>query len=77
MKLPRDLDGNQLAQAFSKFSYEITRQTGSRICQNPIAPIRLPPPRLADHLAGKPQVELFFFCPLLQNSVERLAVFGL
>ncbi len=31
MKLPRDLDGNQLAQALSKFGYEIIRQTGSHI----------------------------------------------
>ena len=31
MKLPRDLDGNQLTQALSKFGYEIIRQTGSHI----------------------------------------------
>ncbi|MEX0269730.1 type II toxin-antitoxin system HicA family toxin [Leptolyngbyaceae cyanobacterium UHCC 1019] len=31
MKLPRDLDGNQLAKALSKFGYEIIRQTGSHI----------------------------------------------
>ena len=31
MKLPRDLDGNQLAQALSNFGYEIIRQTGSHI----------------------------------------------
>jgi len=31
MKLPRDLDGNQLAQALSKFGYKIIRQTGSHI----------------------------------------------
>jgi predicted RNA binding protein YcfA (HicA-like mRNA interferase family) len=31
MKLPRDLDGSQLAQALSKCGYKITRQTGSHI----------------------------------------------
>jgi predicted RNA binding protein YcfA (HicA-like mRNA interferase family) len=31
MKLPRDLDGNQLAQALDKFGYEIICQTGSHI----------------------------------------------
>ncbi len=31
MKLPRDLDGNQLAQALSKFGYKIIRQTGNHI----------------------------------------------
>lgn len=31
MKLPRDLDGSQLAKALNKFGYKITRQTGSHI----------------------------------------------
>jgi predicted RNA binding protein YcfA (HicA-like mRNA interferase family) len=31
MKLPRDLHGSQLAQALSKFGYEVIRQTGSHI----------------------------------------------
>ncbi|XHX80757.1 MAG: type II toxin-antitoxin system HicA family toxin [Stenomitos frigidus ULC029] len=31
MKLPRDLDGSQLAQALNKLGYKIIRQTGSHI----------------------------------------------
>jgi predicted RNA binding protein YcfA (HicA-like mRNA interferase family) len=31
MKLPRDIDANQLAQALKKLGYQATRQTGSHI----------------------------------------------
>jgi predicted RNA binding protein YcfA (HicA-like mRNA interferase family) len=31
MKLPRDLSGNDLAKALSKFGYELDHQTGSHI----------------------------------------------
>jgi len=31
MKLPRDLKGNELAQALKVFGYQVTRQTGSHI----------------------------------------------
>lgn len=30
-KLPRNLSGTQLAKEFSKFGYQITRQTGSHL----------------------------------------------
>ena len=31
MRLPRDLSGNDLAQALHKLGYSITRQTGSHL----------------------------------------------
>ena len=31
MRLPRDLSGNDLAQALRKLGYQVTRQTGSHI----------------------------------------------
>jgi predicted RNA binding protein YcfA (HicA-like mRNA interferase family) len=31
VRLPRDLSGNDLARALRKFSYEVTRQTGSHM----------------------------------------------
>ena len=31
MKLPRDLNGENLAKLLKKYGYEITRQTGSHI----------------------------------------------
>ena len=31
MKLPRDVDGRQLAKALTALGYEVTRQTGSHI----------------------------------------------
>lgn len=31
MRLPRDLSGNDLAQALGKLGYQVTRQTGSHI----------------------------------------------
>jgi predicted RNA binding protein YcfA (HicA-like mRNA interferase family) len=31
MKLPRDIDANQLAQALKQLGYQTTRQTGSHI----------------------------------------------
>ncbi len=31
MRLPRDLSGSDLAQAFRKFGYSITRQSGSHL----------------------------------------------
>ena len=31
MKLPRDVDGAQLARALRRLGYEVTRQTGSHI----------------------------------------------
>ncbi len=31
MKLPRDVDGTRLASCLRRFSYQITRQTGSHI----------------------------------------------
>jgi predicted RNA binding protein YcfA (HicA-like mRNA interferase family) len=31
MKLPRDIDANQLAQALKQLGYQATRQTGSHI----------------------------------------------
>jgi predicted RNA binding protein YcfA (HicA-like mRNA interferase family) len=31
MRLPRDLSGNDLAQALCKLGYQVTRQTGSHI----------------------------------------------
>ena len=31
MKLPRDLSGDELVKALSRFGYKITRQTGSHI----------------------------------------------
>ena len=31
MKIPRDINGRELARALRKFGYEITRQTGSHI----------------------------------------------
>ena len=31
MRIPRDIDGVQLAQRLSRFGYAITRQTGSHI----------------------------------------------
>jgi predicted RNA binding protein YcfA (HicA-like mRNA interferase family) len=38
MKLPRDVSGNQLAQALASLGYRVTRQTGSHIrltCDEP------------------------------------------
>lgn len=31
MKLPRDLSGDELAQALAKLGYEVTRQSGSHL----------------------------------------------
>jgi predicted RNA binding protein YcfA (HicA-like mRNA interferase family) len=31
LKLPRDLSGNELARLLRRYSYEITRQTGSHL----------------------------------------------
>lgn len=31
MKLPRDIDGEELARVLDKYGYKITRQTGSHI----------------------------------------------
>lgn len=31
MRLPRDIDGTELAKALSKVGYEVTRQSGSHI----------------------------------------------
>ena len=31
MKLPRDLSGEELARSLRKYSYEVTRQTGSHM----------------------------------------------
>jgi predicted RNA binding protein YcfA (HicA-like mRNA interferase family) len=31
MRLPRDLSGNDLAQALRKLGYQVTRQTGSHV----------------------------------------------
>ena len=31
MKLPRDIDGDELARVLDKYGYKITRQTGSHI----------------------------------------------
>jgi predicted RNA binding protein YcfA (HicA-like mRNA interferase family) len=31
MKLPRDLDGDRLAEALTAFGYRVTRQTGSHM----------------------------------------------
>jgi predicted RNA binding protein YcfA (HicA-like mRNA interferase family) len=31
MRIPRDVDGEKLAQLLSRFGYEITRQTGSHL----------------------------------------------
>jgi predicted RNA binding protein YcfA (HicA-like mRNA interferase family) len=31
MKLPRNLSGNDLAQALKKLGYDVTRQTGSHL----------------------------------------------
>jgi len=31
MRIPRDLDGNDLANALRKYGYKITRQTGSHM----------------------------------------------
>lgn len=31
MKIPRDIEGKELAKFFKKYGYEITRQTGSHV----------------------------------------------
>jgi len=59
MKLPRDLDGNQLAQALSKFGYEIIRQTGSHI-------------RLTTQQQGEHHITILSHSPLKVSTLNAI-----
>lgn len=59
MRLPRDLSGNDLAQALRKLGYSITRQTGSHL-------------RLTTHTDGEHHLTIPLHSPLRVGTLSAI-----
>ena len=59
MRLPRDLSGNDLAQALRKLGYSITRQTGSHL-------------RLTTHKDGEHHLTIPLHSPLRVGTLSAV-----
>jgi len=59
MRLPRDLSGNDLAQALRKLGYSITRQTGSHL-------------RLTTHKDGEHHLTIPLHSPLRVGTLSAI-----